>query len=295
MTEPVFHVRPRPLDLAGLVALTGARPAVDAGQGALAVTGVGALDWAGPSDLALFEHEAQASTLAASRAGACLVAPAFADRVPAGVVALVSDEPASAFARVARAMFPAALRAEPLFGPGVASGAVVHPSARLEPDVSVDPGAVIGPGAEIGRGSVIGANAVVGPEVRIGRGTVVGPGAVVANALVGDRVAVGPGAALGHATAAAASEAPSLGRVVIQDGVALGANVSVARGRLHDTVIGERSLIGDLVAIGADAMIGRACVIFALARVEDGAALKDFSVFAVDPSARPAPRAQGQS
>lgn len=293
MTEPVFHQRPRPLDLAGLVALTGARPAADAGSCALAITGVGALEWAGPSDLALVEGDEDAESLSLSRAGACLVAPDFASRVPARIVALVAEEPAVAFARAARSMFPAALRPEPLFGSGVAPGAVVHPDARLEPDVSIDPGAVVGPGVEIGRGAVIGANVVIGPQVRIGRFSSIGHGAVVLNALVGDRVAIGPGARLGHSSAAFPSQAPSLGRVVVQDDVLLGANVAVARGRLHDTVVGEKSLVGDLAVVGADAMIGRGCVVFALARVEDGAALNDFSVFAVDPGSRPAARAQG--
>ncbi|QZN99853.1 LpxD N-terminal domain-containing protein [Chenggangzhangella methanolivorans] len=191
MTEAVFHTRPRPLDLAGLAALTGARAHGRGGEG-LAVTGVGALDWAGPCDLALVVDEEAAAALPLSRAGVCLVAPSLAGRVPAHIVALVSDEPARAFARAARALFPAAVRPEPLFGPGVAPGAVIHPDARLEPDVTVDPGAVIGPRAEIGRGALIGANAVVGPEVRIGRGSAIGSGAVVTCALIGDRVVVGP-------------------------------------------------------------------------------------------------------
>lgn len=283
MTEPVFHDRPAPLDLAGLLALTGAR-AERSEAGALAITGVGALDWAGPSDLACAVTEDSAGALAASRAGACVVTPALVAWVPSGTAALVSDEPLAAFARAARGMFPAAARTGPLFGPGVAPGAVVHPDAKLEADVAVGPGAVVGPRAEMGRGAVIGANAVIGGDVRIGRGTVIGAGATVTDALVGDRVVIGPGARLGHAAPAGPLAPPSLGRVVVQDDVAIGANVSIARGGLHDTVIGEGTLVSDLASIGPDAMVGRGCVICALARVGAGAVLTDFFVLAVSPA-----------
>src|ERR1700726_3649080 len=83
-------------------------------------------------------------------------------------------------------------------GQGVASGAHVHPSARLESHVAIDPAAVIGAGAEIGSGSVIGATAVIGPQVRIGRNVAVGAGATVTHALVGDNVILHPGCRIGQ-------------------------------------------------------------------------------------------------
>src|SRR6202035_1024471 len=84
-------------------------------------------------------------------------------------------EPYRAFVAVARTLFPGSLRPSSLFGAeGIAIGAHVHATARLENGVAIDPGAVIGPGAEIGAGTIVAANAVVGPGVRIGRKCVIG-------------------------------------------------------------------------------------------------------------------------
>ena len=103
-------------------------------------------------------------------------------------------EPYRAFVAVARALFPQSLRPSSLFSAeGIAPGASIHASARLESGVVLDPGVVIGPGAEIGTGTVVGANAVIGPGVRIGRNCAIGPGASLMNALVGDRVIIHPG------------------------------------------------------------------------------------------------------
>ena len=274
MTEPRFRSTSQSLDLERLLDLTGAR-VTGAVEAPLAITGVGSPGWSGPSDLACLNDPGSVLDLAGCRAGACLVPPELAAHVAPPAVALVSEHPNRAFARVAAALYPSARRPEPLFGPG-AAGSAVHPEARLEPDVSVEAGAVIGPRAEIGRGAVIGANAVIGTDVRIGRDSVVGQGAVVTDALLGDRVALQPGVSVGHA-GGCADGAFALGRVIIQDDVVVGANSTIARGALDDTVVGERTRIGTRVDIGADVMIGRACVVFAGERLSDGERLDDFS------------------
>ena len=92
-------------------------------------------------------------------------------------------EPYRAFVEVTRELFPGALRPSSFFeASGVAAGAFVHPTARLESGVTVDPGAVIGPRAEIGAGTVISAGAVIGPKVRIGRQCAIGANASITNA-----------------------------------------------------------------------------------------------------------------
>lgn len=276
MIEPRFQPKTLTFDLEGLLTLTGARVLGETGA-PIAITGVGSLEWAGPADLACLDDPLDPDALDNCQAGACLVAPELASRVAGPTVALVSDEPARAFARVAAALFPMAGRPEPLFGSGVSAGAAVHPEAKLEQDVSVDPGAVIGPRAEIGRGAVIGANAVIGADVRIGRDSAVGHGAIVMNALIGDRVTLQPGASIGHA-GPTVDQALQLGRVIVQDDVIVGANSAIARGPLGDTVVGEKARIDALVEIGSDVVIGRHSVIFAGSSVGDRVELPDFSV-----------------
>ncbi|HEY0291213.1 MAG TPA: UDP-3-O-(3-hydroxymyristoyl)glucosamine N-acyltransferase [Hansschlegelia sp.] len=283
MIEPRFFVRPEPLDLERLLALTGATAAGRDGAG-LAIRSVSSVERAGPSDLSLFMEGVRPEMLGESRAGALLLSPEHANYAPAGAVALLAVDPLGAFARVAAALYPAAARPQAIFGPGVAPGAVVHPEARLEPDVSVDPGAVIGPRAEIGRGAVICANAVIGADVRLGRGAAVGPGASIVHALIGDRVTIQQGVRIGQGGLSLLRPrerlptAPPIGRAIVQDDVEIGANATIDRGSDRDTVIGEAAKIDNLVHIGQNVVIGRHCVIFADAVIEEGARLKDYSV-----------------
>ncbi|MGH6794394.1 MAG: UDP-3-O-(3-hydroxymyristoyl)glucosamine N-acyltransferase, partial [Methylocella sp.] len=194
---------------------------------------------------------------------------------PKPTLALVMDAPSRGFALAMRRLFPQAIRPKSVFGTaGIDPGASVHPEARLEQDVIVDPGVVIGPRAEIGSGSIVGANSVIGSDVRIGRDCLIGPQATITHALIGDRVILHPGVRIGQpnvdfACAGIAlapdglSWAPMMGRVIIQDGVEIGANSTIDRGAVGDTVIGEETRIGNLVRIAANLTIGRHCVIAA--------------------------------
>ena len=116
-----------------------------------------------------------------------------------GLIVLRSREPHRDFTTVARKMYANALRPVSLFGiTGVAPGAVVHPSAKIDKAATVDPGAVVGPNAEIGPGTVIGAGAVIGPAVRIGRDCSIGAGSTITHSIIGDRVIVHPGCRIGQ-------------------------------------------------------------------------------------------------
>src|SRR5262249_27279966 len=140
------------------------------------------LDRAGPGDLTFLDNAKYADALATTHAGACLIGERFEKdaRAPARIALLRTREPYRAFVAVACALFPHAQRPSSLFGAsGVATGAAVHATARLENGVTVDPGVVIGPGAEVGAGTVIAANAVIGPGVRIGRNCSIGTGASI--------------------------------------------------------------------------------------------------------------------
>jgi UDP-3-O-[3-hydroxymyristoyl] glucosamine N-acyltransferase len=152
---------------------------------------------------------------------------------------------------------------------GVASGAIVDPSARLENDVIVETGAIVGAGAEIGRGTVIAAGAAIGPGCRIGRDCHIAHGATVQHTLIGNNVILHPGVRIGQDGFGYAPgprelvKVPQIGRVIIQDQVEIGANTTIDRGALDDTVIGEGTKIDNQVQIGHNVRIGRHCVLVA--------------------------------
>ncbi len=272
MSEPVFFPRAARTSLADIVACTGAAVVAGADLSAI-VSGVAPLDEAGPGELTFLDSPEIAMLLETSRAIACFVAPGDAPRLPKSTLALVMDAPSRGFALAMRRLFPQATRPKSVFDTaGINPGASIHPEARLEQDVIVDPGVVIGPHAEIGSGSIVGANSVIGSDVRIGRDCLIGPQATITHALIGDRVILHPGVRIGqqcldfgHAGSALAPRglprAPAIGRVIIQDGVEIGANSTIDRGAVGDTVIGEETRIGNLVRIAANVTVGRHCVI----------------------------------
>jgi UDP-3-O-[3-hydroxymyristoyl] glucosamine N-acyltransferase len=273
MKEPVFPPRAARTSLADIVACTGAA-VLDGADLSVIVSGVAPLDEAGPGELTFLDSPENAMLLETSRATACFVTPGDAPRVPTTTLALVMEEPSRGFALAVRRLFPQAIRPKSLFGTaGINPGASIHPEARLEQDVIVDPGVVIGPRAELGSGSIVGANSVIGSDVRIGRDCLIGPQATITHALIGDRVILHPGVCIGQLSVdvgqAGIALAPhgfpwvrEFGRVIIQDGVEIGANATIDRGAMGgDTVIGEETRIGNLVRIASNVTIGRHCVI----------------------------------
>ena len=261
MNEPFFFARGAGLTLREIARIADARIDGAPPPDSLRVFDIATPDRAGRGDIT-FADNVDAAAL--TQAVACLVTQANAAAVK--VCPLIVADPYRAFIAVANALFPdAALPSSLGEMTGVAPSAFVHPAARLEAGVLIDPAAVIGPHAEIGSGTVIGPLATIGRGVRIGRHCAVGAGASVSNALIGDRVTIQPGACLGQAGFSSGNRGesglPQLGRVIVQDGVEVGANATIDRGSAGDTVIGEGSRIDNLVRIGRDVMIGRHCIV----------------------------------
>jgi UDP-3-O-[3-hydroxymyristoyl] glucosamine N-acyltransferase len=283
MSDPQFFKASKTLTVAEIAALTGAQPAAGAPLDRI-IANIAALDAARPGDLAFFDNARYLDDLAATRAGACLLAPRFAGKAPPGLAVLTVREPYGAFVAVARALFPESLRPSSMFGASGTAGAHVHPSARLESGVVLDPGAVVGPEAEIGAGTIVAANAVIGPGVRIGRNCSIGAQSSIVHSLIGDRVIIHPGCRLGQDGFGYALgrrghiKVPQVGRVIVQDDVEIGAGSAIDRGANRDTVIGEGTKIDNLVQIGHNVAIGRHCVLVAQVGISGSVTLEDFVV-----------------
>jgi UDP-3-O-[3-hydroxymyristoyl] glucosamine N-acyltransferase len=282
MSEPSFFPPAIPLSLADIVACTGAA-VIETADLTVMISGAAALDEAGPGEFTFCDSDENARLLAACRAPACFVTPGNARRLPKTALALVMDDPYRGYVLTLQRMFPLAIQPKSVCGTaGINPGASIHPEARLEQGVIVDPGVIIGPRAEIGSGSIIGANSVIGSCVRVGRDCLIGPQVTLAHALIGNRVILHTGTRIGQygidfRHARAAIIAPRIGRVIIQDGVEIGANATVDRGAGGDTVIGEETRIGNLARIAENVAIGRHCVIPAQTGLSAGARLEDFA------------------
>jgi UDP-3-O-[3-hydroxymyristoyl] glucosamine N-acyltransferase len=183
-----------------------------------------------------------------------------------------------AFAAVAALFYPAA--SQPVWTQKEA----ISTQAKLGHDVIMGPGVAIGSAAEIGDGVRIGANTVIGPGVTIGHGCEIGSNVSISHAYIGDRVMILPGAAIGQPGFGFASspsghiKIPQLGRVIIQDGVEIGAATTIDRGALGDTVIGEGAKIDNLVQIGHNVQIGRHVVLVSQVGIAGSSVVGDFAV-----------------
>lgn len=232
------------------------------GDGDRVVTGLAATDDAGPGDLTIVLTKEWSAHLSDSKAAAALLANGLA--TPDTKVALIRvDNPRLAFARVVPLLLP-----EPTPEPGVSASAEVHPDATLGEGVSIGAGAIveadvtIGDGSRIGPATVVESGAVVGALCRIASNCSIGGGV-----RMGDRVRLLPGARVGTAGFGftvgpeGPVRVPQIGLCIIGDDVEIGANSTVDRGALGDTVIGSGTKIDNLVLIAHNAQIGRNCII----------------------------------
>jgi len=216
-------------------------------------SGVASLERAGPEDCA-FALKAPSAT-----AAGVLLAPAPVE----GTCTVVVPDPRAAFGCLLRALFPERHPA------GVQPGAHVDPSARLGPGVCVYPGAYVGPDAEIGAGTVVLPNAVILAGTVVGAGCVIGPGAVLGHAGFGL-----------EATPAGPRPLPQVGRVVLGEGVGVGANTCVDRAFVEETVVGDRTQIDNLVQVGHNCQIGRGAVLVAQVGLSGSVGVGDGAVLA---------------
>lgn len=226
------------------------------GDGDRELHGVATLANAGPSQLSFFVNRRYRRQLAETGAGAVVLAPA--DRELFAGSRLIADNPYLAFARAAAVLHPA-----PLPAPGVDPTATIHPHARLGQGVAVQAHAVIEGGVRLGDGVQIGAGCYLGEGVVVGAGTRLAPRVtLLAGTQVGARCLIHPGAVLGADGFGLANDrgmwvkVPQLGRVVVGDDVEIGANTTIDRGALDDTVIGNGVKLDNLIQVAHGVRIG---------------------------------------
>jgi UDP-3-O-[3-hydroxymyristoyl] glucosamine N-acyltransferase len=217
---------------------------------------VGSLEHAGARQIAFYSGPRYRVQLAATRAGAVIVPPAAAQQTK--LPRIVSDNPYAYFARVSRLLNPGAAPAA-----GVHATAQVDPTARVAASARVEAGAVVGAGAELGERAWVGAGCYLGEGVSIGADTRLHPSVTVYCACrLGARVIVHAGAVIGADGFGMANEdgrwikLPHLGRVLIGDDVEIGANTTIDRGTVDDTVIEEGVKLDNQIQIGHNCRIG---------------------------------------
>ncbi len=240
------------MDVRGVAALVGGEVVGDAGR---EITGVDALETAGPGDMSLYLGGKYRKLLETTRAGALLCAPGtLAD----GFTLVTVDRPRLRFIEIIRHFHPESARR------GIHPAAAVAPDARIGRDVFVGAGAVVGAGVRVGDGTEIHEGAVLYPGVMVGNGCRIYANVVLRDGTtVGSRVIIHPGAVLGADgfgfepdERGVFHKIPQVGRVVVEDDVEIGANTCVDRAAFGETRIGRGTKLDNLCQIGHGVRIG---------------------------------------
>jgi len=237
------------------------------GDPGVVVSRVGTLSGAAPDAVTFLANPLYRAQLGHTRAAAVILAPRDRDACP--VASLVHPEPYLTYARVASLLHPA----EPV-APGVHATAVVAASARVASTAQVDAQAVIGSDCTIGDGAVIGAGAVLGANVVVGKGTRIGARVALLDGVrIGERCIVHPGAVIGAdgfgfaPDRGAWQKIPQVGSVVIGNDVEIGANTTIDRGTIDDTVIEDGVKLDNLVQIAHNVRLGEHTIMAAMSGV----------------------------
>lgn len=283
MQHPGFFERTGPFALRDIADKVGAT-LTDLSDGNRTIGDVRPLRTAGAADLSFFDNRKYVDQLTATAAGACVVGMADVARAPSTVATLTTPTPYLAFARALRLFYPDALRSKAANSSAIATGQLIHPTALIGEGAVIEPGAVIGREAVIGAGTTVAAGAVIGYRVVLGNDCYVGAGASLTHAIVGNGVIIHAGVRIGQdgfgfaMSSKGHLKVPQIGRVLIGDEVEIGANSTIDRGTLNDTIIGDGTKIDNLVQIAHNVIIGRHCVIVAQSGIAGSAELGDFVV-----------------
>jgi UDP-3-O-[3-hydroxymyristoyl] glucosamine N-acyltransferase len=276
MADPRFFTVAGPFTAAELAARTGAALG-GAAEGERLLRDVAPLDAAAAEHVSFLDNRKYVADFRQTRAGAVFVHPDLAGAAPPGVALLLTPLPYRAYALAAQAFYP-----EPPPTAGIAASAVVDPTARFGEGCAIEPQAVVGARVEIGRRCLIGAHAVIGAGCVLGDDVRVGASVTLSHCVIGSRVRLYPGVRIGQDGFGFAPGPPShlkvpqLGRVLVGEDVEIGANTTIDRGAGPDTVIGQGTMIDNLVQIGHNVQLGRGCVIVAQVGISGSTRLGDF-------------------
>ncbi|HET7584609.1 MAG TPA: UDP-3-O-(3-hydroxymyristoyl)glucosamine N-acyltransferase [Gemmatimonadaceae bacterium] len=249
------------------------------GDGTRCVHAVASLERATADDVSFLAGTRYAAQFAASRAGVVLVPPDLEEGAPGPGCRIVVRDPYAAVLALLPILHP--IRTED--GRGVHPTAILGERVTLGADVTVGAYATVGDDVVLGDGTRVGPHCTLEPGVRTGTGCrLVSHVTLYSGSVLGERVILHAGVRVGSDgfgyifRDGAHRKVPHVGRCVIEDDVEIGANSTIDRGSIDDTVIGAGTKIDNLVHIAHNVRIGRGCLIMAQvgiagsARIEDG-------------------------
>ena len=274
MPGPAAAAAAPTLTAAEIAALTGGTLL---GDPAAVVSGVAPLATASASQLSFCGDARHLSALAASSAGVLLLEPAFKDVEVHAAARVIVKEPLSAMRPVLVHFHP-----DPVRPVGIHPTVILGRGVELGAEVALGPYVVIAAGAVIGDRAWIESHTVIGEGVRIGTDVHLHSQVTIyPRTVLGDRVEVHSGSRLGvdgfgyRFDGTQHRKIPHVARVVIESDVEIGANCTIDRGTLEDTVVGWGSKLDDMVHVGHNCTIGKLCLLMGQTGMAGSSILED--------------------
>jgi UDP-3-O-[3-hydroxymyristoyl] glucosamine N-acyltransferase len=234
------------------------------GDGATQVSRVATLSSATKDAISFLANPLYRAELATTRAGAVILDAAAGKDSP--VPCLVCDNPYARFAEIAAFLHPA-----PPPAAGIHRDASIAADAVVAASAEIGPRTVVGARARIGERAVIGAGTVIGPDVVVGADTRLAPlVSLLGRVTVGQRCIIHSGAVVGADGFGFAQDGgrwikvPQIGSVVIGDDVEIGANTTIDRGTIENTIIEDGVKLDNLVQIAHNVRVGAHTVMAAM-------------------------------
>lgn len=259
MPDPRFFKTPEPQTLAALAIRIGGELA-NPDDGDYILQDVAPLSAAIENQLSFLDNKKYKDQFLNTKAGACIIHPDMHEFAPAHVKCILSKSPYKSYALAAQIFYPQSV--EPYISPL----ADIHPTAKIDPTAHIESFVKIGAGVEIGKNCIIRSHASV------------------SHAVIGDHVHIYAGARIGQDGFGFAIDpqgyvkVPQLGRVIIEGNTEIGANTTIDRGAITDTIIGRGSWIDNLVQIAHNVKIGRGCVIVSQVGIAGSTEIGDYTL-----------------
>lgn len=250
------------------------------------ITGVAAIDNAGPGDATFLDSVKHADRLTQTRAGLVFVPANLTEEPPEGRTYVYLKDPSLGLAKLCE-LIERVLRPAP--PAGIHPRAYIDPTAKVAPTASIGPNCTVGPESIVGEGVILESGVQIGGNVTIGEDSHLFHNSVVQDyCVIGSRVRLHAGVVIGgdgfgyiqtgQLPDLIHYKVPQIGNVVIEDDVEIGANATVDRARFGSTTVGEGTKIDNLVQIAHNVKIGRRCVICAHVGISGSTTIGDYVV-----------------
>ncbi len=276
MPDQRFFHKPVALSLAQLAAKCDMELA-NAADGDFIVEDLAPLDAANSSQLSFLDNRKYREQFINTKAGACIIHPDFKDIAPKGVRLLLSKAPYKSYALASSMINP-----DPKPDTGISSFARIHETAKIGTNTTIEDFVIISEDAEIGDNCWIAPYTFIGKGVKIGNNCRIMQNVTITHSLIGDNVKIYTGARIGQEgfgfaiDRAGFVKVPQLGRVIIEGYSEIGANTTIDRGALGDTVIGMGTWLDNLIQIAHNVKIGKGCIMAAGVGISGSCEIGDY-------------------